>query len=125
MNQLLIPILIALAVACLAWWGVWLFGSLTDSEQRKLQKRLSNDSVKSDTPSALSITLPDEVKMPEFLAHKPFIQTLTRRLLQVAPDVSLRKFLIIAACCALAGAMTAVAFDCGIVVIACCGLGCG
>ena len=125
MNQLLIPILIALAVACLAWWCVWLFGSLTDSEQRKLQKRLSNDAEKSDSPGALSITLPDEVKMPEFLARKPFIQTLARKLLQVAPDVSLRKFLVISACCAVAGAVTAEAFNCGIVVIACCALGSG
>jgi len=125
MNQLLIPILIALAVACLAWWVVWLFGSLTDSEQRKLHKRLSTDSIKSDTPGALSITLPDEVKMPEFLARKPFIQTLARRLLQVAPDVSLRKFVMIAACCALAGGVVAEAFGCGVVIIACCALGSG
>src|SRR6476646_1165250 len=95
MAGLLFPILIAAAVALLAWWAFAFISSIADRDGRRLQARLSTTTSRKVATAALSITLPEDGRMPDFLARKPFFQTVARKLLQVAPDTTLQRFLII------------------------------
>src|SRR4051812_6913026 len=104
MNGMLIPILVACAVACLVWGVSALVGGAGAGERRKLQQRLSEarDGQSGGLGGgsgglAKSIVVQSSVKgIPEALARQPFIQALNRRLQQGYPDSSLGKFLSIA-----------------------------
>ncbi|HZL35714.1 MAG TPA: type II secretion system F family protein [Tepidisphaeraceae bacterium] len=102
MDVILLPALAAAAVGLLVWWAVVLLSALT-SGKRKLVQRLNNESgSQASKTNQLSAILPeDATAVPEFLARKPFIQTLRRKLSHAYPNTTLQKFLIISAVCAL------------------------
>jgi tight adherence protein B len=102
MDALLIPGLIAGAIALLAWWGVNFLSSFS-GEKRKLSKRLNTETRPDEVNiNAVSIVLPDEAqKVPQFLARNNFMQTLGRRLGQVYPETPVRRFLTITAACSM------------------------
>lgn len=110
MTDLLLPILVAASVATFAWGLVAAAAGLTGGQRRKLQQRLTVDN-RTDGIAAnggLSITVQLEVSgVPEFLARKPYIQRLNRRLVQAYPDRTLGRFLVRCGMYALAaGGMT-------------------
>lgn len=111
MSDLLLPILVAASVATFAWGLVAAAAGLTGGQRRRLQQRLTLDNNRSDGIPAiggLSITVQLEVSgVPEFLARKPYIQRLNRRLVQAYPDRTLVSFLVRCAVYAIAvGGMT-------------------
>jgi tight adherence protein B len=107
MDGMLLPILVAMTVAMFVWGVV---GAITGSgrgQRRKLQERLSGEGTRTDPfgtgNGGRSILLQLEVTgVPDFLAQRPFIQALNRRLLQAYPDRSLGKFLRTCAICMFA-----------------------
>jgi tight adherence protein B len=100
--------MIAAAVGMLAYWGVIMLSAFT-GDKRRIAQRLSNDSrPASGGPnlSNLSVILPDEVgTVPAFLAHKPYIQQLQRKLTQVFPNTSIQKFFTISMGISLLGSI--------------------
>ena len=107
MDGLLLPILVAAAVATFVWGVVAAFTSSGRGVRRKLQQRLSVEG-KQDAAAAgmlgnRSILVQLEITgLPDFLARRPFIQRLNRRLVQAYPDRTLAKFLMTAGVIALA-----------------------
>ena len=103
MEAILLPVLIAAAVGLFAWWGVGMVSSLSGSK-RKLHLRLSGDApADGAAPANLSIVLPDEAAaVPDFLARKPFIQTLQRKLSHTFPTTTPQRFLGICCACGIA-----------------------
>jgi tight adherence protein B len=94
MDGLLLPILVAATVATAAWGVVALVTGAGGGQRRKLKKRLSVEGRDEFTTAARSIVLELKVTgLPPFLARRPFVQRLNRRLLQAYPDRSLGKFL--------------------------------
>lgn len=110
MTDLLLPILVAASVATFAWGLVAAVVGLSGGQRRKLQQRLTVDNRQDGTGpnGGLSITVQLEVSgVPEFLARKPYIQRLNRRLVQAYPDRTLGRFLVRCGVYALAaGGMT-------------------
>lgn len=110
MTDLLLPILVAASVATFAWGLVAAAVGLSGGQRRKLQQRLTVDNRQDGTGpnGGLSITVQLEVSgVPEFLARKPYIQRLNRRLVQAYPDRTLGRFLVRCGVYALAaGGMT-------------------
>lgn len=110
MTDLLLPILVAASVATFAWGLVAAAAGLTGGQRRRLQQRLTVDNRTDGIPAigGLSITVQLEVAgVPEFLARKPYIQRLNRRLVQAYPDRTLVRFLVRCGMYALAaGGMT-------------------
>jgi tight adherence protein B len=102
MDGIMLPLLIAAAVGLLAWSLSRAAMSLRNNPQRKIKQRLSTDGVSTQGPAAnLSITMAEHATVPEFLATKPYIQRLRRKLSQGFPDTSLQKFLMIMGCLAV------------------------
>jgi tight adherence protein B len=99
MDGILIPILVAATVATFAWGVVAVVAGAGGGQRRKLKKRLSldgRDELNSGPANgaARSILVRLEVRgVPKFLADRPFIQSLNRRLLQAYPDSTLGTFL--------------------------------
>ncbi len=100
MDGILLPLLVAASIATFVWWIVTVIAGSERGERRKLQERLNVEG-RIDASSASGnrpITLQLEVKgLPPFLAERPFVQALNRRLLQAYPDRSLGRFLTMAA----------------------------
>src|SRR5687768_11707613 len=99
MNGILLPILVAATVATFVWGIVALVSGAGGGRQRKLKKRLSvegRDEFANLTGRSIVIQL-QVTGLPPFLARRPFVQRLNRRLLQAYPDRSLGKFLAKAA----------------------------
>ncbi len=96
MDELILPIVVALAVGCLIWAVIRMLPSGEKRQRRKLVERLSTEGrvdISSD-PIARSIRRTVEVQgVPPFLAHRAFIQSIHRQLLQAYPNVSLTQFL--------------------------------
>ncbi len=106
MDGMLLPLTAAASVALIVWWLSGQVAGLVRGEKRKLQQRLSTEQTFSRTPGgeALSIDLQgSREEVPDFLARKPFIQELHRRLTQAHPDTSLRKFLLTVTVLAVGG----------------------
>jgi len=95
MDGMMLPLLIAGTVGLLAWSLSRVAVSLRSSPQRKIKQRLSTDGVSTQGPTNLSITMEEQATVPEFLATKPYIQQLRRKLSQGFPDTTLQKFLLI------------------------------
>jgi tight adherence protein B len=95
MDQVLLPILIALAVGCAAWSVTRLVGGAGRGEKRRLQQRLSTEG-RSDVAALVAskpIFIQLEVKgLPPGLAGTEFVQRLHRKLLAVWPRVSVVRF---------------------------------
>lgn len=107
MDGILVPILVAAAVATFAWGIVTIAFASGRGDRRKLQERLGGvsrlDSRRTGPGGeGRSIILQLEVVgLPPSLARRPFIQALNRRMLQAYPDKTLGKFLTKAALYAL------------------------
>src|SRR5690348_8972976 len=106
MDGYLLPLIVAMAVATFVWGVVSIAAGGSRGERRKLQERLGGEGNGlgrdrrggAAAEAAKSITLKLEVQgVPAFLADRPFIQALNRRMLQAYPDKSLGKFLTSAA----------------------------
>lgn len=106
MDVILLPLMTAACVGLLAWWAAVLLSALT-GEKRKLQQRLNGDARQGEADTnQLSAILPDATTtVPEFLARKPFIQTLRRKLSHAFPSLTLQRFLLICAICAVVPGM--------------------
>jgi len=115
MDQLLFPILIALAAAFAAWGVARVVLDRADGDKRKLAQRLSTEA-RYDAP-ALDSTIGSVVRevpvlgVPTWLARQPFIQTLYRHLVQAFPQMTLPRFFALSVSMFLA--VTAVAFVVG------------
>jgi tight adherence protein B len=120
MDGMLVPLIVAAAVATFAWGLIAIVTGSGRGERRKLQERLSgegdggstgygrNRGNSNDPLGGKSITLQLDVQgVPEFLADRPFIQALNRRMLQAYPDKKLGTFLTTSAIYAVvAGGVT-------------------
>jgi len=95
----------------LAWWGAIMLSAFSGT-RRKIAARLSNETPKGggQTQSNLSVILPEEMQtVPAFLARKPFILTLQRKLSHAFPNTTFQRFMIISGICALVPALVAAA----------------
>ena len=107
MDGMMIPVLIALAVALVVFVVVQVTTSLADPEKRKLKERLSSE-VHGDSSSgggtrSIQIQEQDLGLLGQF---RP-IEKLARKLRQAYPDVSLNRFLLLCFSCAVTlGLMT-------------------
>lgn len=107
MESILLPAMIAAAVGLIAWWGAIML-SVFSGDRRKIAARLSGATKQGggQSISTLSVILPEEAaNMPAFLARKPYIQTLQRKMTHAFPNTTLQRFLTIAAICAVAPAL--------------------
>ncbi|MDB5294411.1 MAG: type secretion system protein [Phycisphaerales bacterium] len=99
-DSLLLPGLIAMAVGAAIWGVFGLFGG-SNREKKKLNARLGGEPTGSESDIAdqfRPILRPTAVAgLPAWLAAKPAIQSLNRKLLVAAPGASLGKFLGLAA----------------------------
>jgi tight adherence protein B len=99
MDGMLLPIFVAATVAMFVWGIASAVAGNGRGQRRKLQERLSGEGTRFDPYGTgpggrQSILLELEVKgVPDFLAKRPFIQSLNRRLLQAYPDRTLGQFL--------------------------------
>src|SRR5689334_20067434 len=97
MDGMLLPLIIAAAVALVVFAIVQITASLTDPEKRKLKQRLSTEARLDNGSSGgnRSITLAEQ-DMGLFAGFSP-IEKLGRKLLQAYPEASLNKFLMLCA----------------------------
>jgi tight adherence protein B len=113
MDGILIPILVAGTVATLVWGLVAVVTGIGAGDRKKLQERLTGEGrtdaqgFSSTTGSIAngtkSITFQLQVVgVPAFLADRPFIQALNRRMLQGYPEKTFGKFITT---CAIYGAV--------------------
>jgi tight adherence protein B len=126
MDGLLIPILVASAVATFVWGLTAVIGGSGAGQRRKLQQRLSDTGRPSESAgtssgglgqAGKSIVIQLNVKgVPDFLKDRPFIQALNRRLLQASPESSLGNFLLAAIGLAVLFGVISVAVSTSIVV---------
>ena len=98
-DSLILPGLIALAVG-LAIWGVLGMAGGQNREKKRLSERLGHETgggeeISDQFRPLLRITA--VAGMPQFLASKPVIQALNRKLLQASPGASLGKFFMLVA----------------------------
>ena len=120
MDGILVPILVAASVATLAWGVVAAVTGRGRGERKRLQQRLTGDAradlqgfgagagLTRDAAVGRPITLQLQVVgVPAFLAKRPLVQALNRRLLQAYPDRTMGQFLARAAViAAVAGGLT-------------------
>src|SRR4051812_20774383 len=98
LETLILPAIIAIAVG-LGLWGVLGVLRGDGTEKKKLAQRLGGEgSRESDLSEQFKpiLRMTEVVGVPPWLANKPFIQSLNRKLLQAVPGASLGKFLLIA-----------------------------
>lgn len=128
MDGMLLPIAAAGSVALLAWWLAVLIAGKVRGEKRKLQERLGTEQSvpRSASGEALSVDLQGGREVvPEFLARKPLIQELQRRLTQAHPDTSLRKFLLLVTGLGAGGFLLPLAISGNLIISVALGLFCG
>ncbi len=128
MQGMMLPLVTAGSVALLVWWIAVQVASSMRGEKRKLAERLGTESSapRSATGEALSIDLQGGKEVvPEFLARKPLIQELQRRLTQAHPDTSLRKFLLTVTGLGATGFLLPLAISGNLILSAGVGLFCG
>jgi tight adherence protein B len=110
MEVIILPAMIAAAIGMLAWWGFLIMSAFT-GDRRKIAARLSNSgALTGNAPnlSNLSVILPDEAStVPAFLARKPYIQQLQRKMAHAFPNTTVQRFLTIDLICAFATALIA------------------
>src|SRR5690349_10537648 len=119
MQDLIIPIFIALSVASAVWGISQLLTNRVSGEKKKLQSRLSIEQ-QADAmmaPAKQSIRVQSDIKgLSGVLARQPIFYELYRALLQTWPEMALTKFLAIVFCCGvvmfvvLGGLFNSVAF---------------
>lgn len=119
MDGLIIPILIALTAAFIGWGAVNAFTDEGRGQRRKLSQRLSTESRPAIGPENRPIVLQVEVAgLPAFLATRPFVQTLHRRLLQVYPRLNVPRFFALAVVASVVGTVLAFAFTGAVLITA-------
>lgn len=98
MNDLLLPILIAAAVALFAFGVVKIIAAAASGERRKLHQRLSTEVRPADIAAAMSKPIMIEVDvqgLPPALARLQSVQSLHRKLMSVAPNTPVTRFAVI------------------------------
>jgi tight adherence protein B len=93
----LLPILIAAAVALLAWGVIRLISDPDRAEKKALNRRLTTDSRNAgygQSLSTISLTLEDPA-LPSALAKMELVRKLQRHVIQAYPDMPLSRFLLI------------------------------
>jgi len=96
MESLLIPIIVAAAVALVVWTLIGLTSNPERKEKRKLAERLSTEQ-KSEATSALQLSITRQMEatgLPMSMASNPFMQKLHRKVIQAWPEGRLQKFLM-------------------------------
>jgi tight adherence protein B len=107
MESLYLPILIAAAVALLAWAMASFIGGATNNEKRKLQHRLREENHEGGNTASsqlpLSITRNEDKKgaASQFLAQWSLMQNLHRMIIQAYPNGSIAVFVSVGASCML------------------------
>ena len=129
MNELLVPILAAAAVALVVWVGVRLVATLIDPERKRLQSRLSTEANRpggGTVAGQRTIVHKTEAEgLAAVLTRWSPLKAIHERLLQTWPEMSVTTFILIAAGCAIAGALVGIAGAGGNVIIALGGAGIG
>jgi tight adherence protein B len=95
MNETILPYLVAVTVALLAWGIYQVLGGLSD-ERKKLQERLTNDGKAGEgfDPATLTVVRREQTigGISGTLAQLPFMRGLATRIIQTWPSFSLAKF---------------------------------
>ena len=110
MDSILLPILIAVAVAMMAWAIFAAAGGSLGGRKRKIQQRLVAETIAATESARLpsAITLRRQAPgLPGYLARMRFLEGLQRKLLQAYPDGTLSRFLLIASALGAAGLLLA------------------
>ena len=98
LEPLILPVLIALTVAC-GIWGVLGLVNGQAREKRRLTQRLGNEAGGTDQDIAEQfkpiLRVTEVSGVPAWLAGHPFIQSLNRKLIQAAPSASLGRFFML------------------------------
>ena len=100
MDELLLPILIAAAVALVVWAAARAAAGTSRGEKRKLQQRLSTETKVDLTATVANkpLFIQLEVKgLPDAVARLRFIQNLHRKLMAVWPGLTVVRFLCLSA----------------------------
>jgi tight adherence protein B len=109
MNEMTLPILVAVTVGLLIWGIFQLFGGLSD-HKRKLQQRLSGDGKLSQGFDPATFTVVRRQTkisgLSGLLAQLPMMRTVASHLMQTWPSFSLAKFSFLSFGAALTGFMT-------------------
>jgi tight adherence protein B len=98
MNELLLPILVAVTVIMLMYGIYQVVGGLTD-ERKKIKERLSNDGKTTEGFDPATLTVVRRVQkiggLSGTLAHLPLLGGIAQKIAQVWPRFSLAKFVFI------------------------------
>src|SRR5271168_3435009 len=98
MNEMLLPILVAVTVILLIWGIYQVVGGMSD-ERKKIQERLSNEGKATEGFDPTTLTVIRRVrKIGGFsgtLAHLPFLGGIAAKISQVWPRFSLAKFVFL------------------------------
>ncbi len=98
MDDLILPVLIALVAALFVWGIVCLVQAWTDTDRKKLAERLTGDDrpgMSFDARRSIVIAQMRSSGLPDGIAKIRVLQWLHRRVTQAFPDWSLVKFLAI------------------------------
>jgi tight adherence protein B len=99
MDGILLPILIALAVACLIWGAAQYILAAIKGDKRKLKQRLTQeDSADPLHMQASIVTQSEATGLSGQLARLPMLNPLYRRLLQASPKTPFARFIGICLC---------------------------
>jgi tight adherence protein B len=105
MQQLIVPILIALAAALFVWGVAVAFLQVFAGEKRKLQQRLAAESrLKGGSAGEVSVRLLEADALGGLLGRIEFARKLQRSLTQAWPDMTPKRFLTITAVSCLGSA---------------------
>src|SRR6185295_5034661 len=99
MQDMLLPILIAVSIALLAWAVIAAIGAGALGEKKKIKERLAGEVVQEEQAGNLpkSITVQMEAQgLSGKLARWSFFNGLHRKIIQAYPDDTLVKFLTVA-----------------------------
>ena len=97
MDQLLLIFVIAITFACLAWGVFLLADQLRAPEKRKLQQRLTMESVFEfeTAPSRPLLIQEQNTGLPRALADRPIVRGMQNWLSQAFPHMPLAQFLVV------------------------------
>jgi tight adherence protein B len=109
MDQLLLIIIVAITVACMAWSAVAMVRQLGAPEKRKLQQRLANESMfEAEAASPRPLLLQEQkTGLPKVLSDLSLIRRMQNWLAQAFPHMPLARFLMLLGAFAITGAAVA------------------
>ena len=130
MDELLLPIAVALAVAALVIGGAQVVALVSNNDRKRLKERLTAELRNARTPAGAAPELtataakPDVDRLTAILVRWRPLAALNARVVQAFPDTSLVKFLLIVLGCGFGGLLATLALF-GPVVFALTGLAAG